>query len=96
MRRLGFTKVHTSQGNGWLIDKDRLTYLEQIYFRDTLSLEKVQAVQKVQQEPFFRSCVICHKPIWTDDWIPVGGKPTHKECARRVRAGLKDENEVDQ
>lgn len=31
MRRLGFEKAHTRQGNGWLLDTERLHYLKDIY-----------------------------------------------------------------
>lgn len=48
LRRLGFNKVHTEKGNGWLIEEDRLAYLQQIYSVDTPIPEKVQDIQKVQ------------------------------------------------
>lgn len=31
IRRLGFEPRHTRQGNGWLFDRERLSYLKQIY-----------------------------------------------------------------
>jgi len=49
LRGLGFIKIHTGQGNGWLIDEDRLRYLQQIYGLETPSPEKVQNIQKVQE-----------------------------------------------
>jgi len=50
LRGLGFIKIHTGQGNGWLIDEDRLRYLQQIYGIETASPEKLQNVQKVHED----------------------------------------------
>jgi len=50
LRGLGFIKIHTGQGNGWLIDEDRLRYLQQIYGLETPSPEKVQNIQKVHED----------------------------------------------
>jgi len=79
VRRLGFEKVHTHTGKGWLIDKERLTYLQQIYGiteqPDTPSPEKGQKGQKGHaQKPTsdidqyfpegqYPICFICHKPV---------------------------------
>ena len=50
LRGLGFIKIHTGQGNGWLIDEDRLRYLQQIYGIENPSPEKLQNVQKVHED----------------------------------------------
>lgn len=50
LRGLGFIKIHTGQGNGWLIDEDRLRYLQQVYGIESSSPEKVQNVQKVHED----------------------------------------------
>ena len=42
IRELGFNKVHTKTGKGWLINKDRLKYWQQIYQIDEASPEKGQ------------------------------------------------------
>jgi hypothetical protein len=51
VRRLGFEKVHTRNGNGWLIDQERLTYLEQVYGIDetpnTLPIESIHSIHGV-------------------------------------------------
>jgi len=40
MRRLGFQKAHTRQGNGWLLDVERLHYLKEIYLGGGGPVEK--------------------------------------------------------
>jgi len=54
VRRLGFEKVHTRNGNGWLIDKDRLSYLLQVYGieEDTppIPLESVHSIHSVHAQ----------------------------------------------
>lgn len=51
VRRLGFEKTHTRNGNGWLIDKDRLSYLLQVYgieeATQTTPLESVHSIHSV-------------------------------------------------
>lgn len=42
IRELGFNKVHTKEGKGWLINKDRLKYWQQIYQIDEAFPEKGQ------------------------------------------------------
>jgi hypothetical protein len=96
IRRLGFDKVHTGQGNGWLIDKERLNYLQQIYGiteqADTPPPEKVQKLQKVHNEQiedaFFSHCFLCQKPL-PDDLAYctyLEGKPVHLSCYRKLKA----------
>jgi len=55
LRGLGFIKIHTGQGNGWLIDEDRLHYLQQIYRTEISPVEKVQNIQRVQEHSENRS-----------------------------------------
>jgi len=95
MSRLGFVKMHTKIGNGWKMEEDRLRYLQQIYGIEPPSLEKVQEVQQVHQpeeRPFFKACVLCGKPIWTDDWVSdqfTNWKPAHPECYEEQKQMLK-------
>ena len=66
IHRLGFDKIHTRKGNGWLIDPERLEYYRQIYAIDDYSLEKVQQVQQVLSlidNAFSNTCCLCHEPI---------------------------------
>lgn len=49
-----------------------------------------------KEQPFFKACVLCSKPILTDDWVSdefTNWKPAHVECYVRQKAMLKDERE---
>ena len=66
IRELGFNKVHTRDGKGWLINKDRLKYWQQIYQIEETSIEKGQKGQKGHQpQPAFSSerSRICEEPF---------------------------------
>jgi len=68
VRKLGFEKVHTGQGNGCFIDRERLTYLQQIYGITENPLppppEKVQKVHEPIDDAFASLCCFgCHKPL---------------------------------
>ncbi len=102
IRRLGFDKIHTKKGNGWLIEKERLTYLQQIYgiteTPDNPSPEKLQQVQKVHhkkiEDTFFSCCFICQKPLPIDlaYCTYLDGKSVHLECFQKLNAQKKTEN----
>ena len=96
IRRLGFDKIHTDQGNGWLIDKERLTYHQQTYALNekdnTIFPEKVQKLQKVQEnrneESFFPYCFLCQKPLPDDpaNCTTLEGRPVHLNCLKKLKA----------
>jgi hypothetical protein len=96
IRRLGFNKIHTGQGNGWFIDKERLTYLQQIYgITEEANMplpEKVQKVQKVHdnriEDAFFSFCFLCQKTL-PDDLAYctyLEGRPIHLSCYQKLKA----------
>ena len=94
LRGLGFIKIHTGQGNGWLIDEDRLGYLKQIYGIGTPSPENVQKVQNVHvdlDEAFEKptTCWICHEALPNDlkNCTTEEGKTCHLECYKKLKAG---------
>lgn len=61
LRALGFIKVNTGQGKGWLVDRNRLKYLEQIYEAQETSPEKGEKGQEgnseEKEQPFFNITV---------------------------------------
>jgi len=95
VRKLGFDKVHTGKGNGWIIDKERLGYLQQIYGINenvsNASQEKVQKIQKAQpsiDEAFAtRQCYDCRKVL--NDNVPstfYKGYPFCMNCYNKLKA----------
>jgi len=49
-----------------------------------------------KEQPFFKACVLCSKPILTDDWVSdefTNWKPAHVECYVKQKAMMKDEGE---
>ena len=94
IRRLGFNKVHTGQGNGWLINKERLGYLQQIYGitvnTSPSSQEKVQNIQKaqpLQAEATARQCSDCRTVL--NDNVPstfYNGLPLCMSCFHKLKA----------
>jgi len=98
VRRLGFNKVHTGQGKGWLIDNDRLEYLQQIYgiIENTVPPppEKGQKGQKGHEpidEAFTQlQCFDCRR-ILTDEisYTHYEGKPVCFTCFNKIEAQKK-------
>ena len=94
IRRIGFDKIHTKNGNGWLIEKERLKYLQEIYGitnqQEETAVEKVQQVQKVHhiqtEDNLVYPCYICQKPIPNDlpNCTYLDSKPIHLECYKKL------------
>ncbi|MEJ2271016.1 MAG: hypothetical protein P8X91_00700 [Candidatus Bathyarchaeota archaeon] len=102
MRRLGFDKIHTKNGNGWLLEKERLKYLQEIYGltnqQDGYTVEKVQQVQKVHaiqiEDNLIYPCYICQKPVPNDldNCTYLDSKPIHLECYKKLEAQQKNKD----
>lgn len=55
-------------------------------------LNLVNLFPQSTQDPYFTSCCICHKPIYTDDSVSndfTAHKPAHKECVTAQQAMIK-------
>lgn len=90
MRRLGFSQRRTGHERGWYVNPDRLKYLQQVYGVEIHTLGKTS--QTSQEQPFFQHCVLCGKPIWTDNWVTdefTNYKPAHPECYQKQKEMLK-------
>lgn len=104
VRRLGFDKVHTKQGNGWLIDQDRLAYLQEIYdVKEEEPIPPSESVHQVHQvhpidEMFpekhngkYPICYICHEPIpLLQNLSNIEGRPAHKHCIAELERGKRE------
>lgn len=97
MRRLGFSKRRTGKAKGWYVNPNRLEYLKRTYGITLLpSGENGRNAETAQttpeQQPFFKHCVLCGKPIWIDDWKTdefTNWKPAHPECYQKQKEMLK-------
>jgi hypothetical protein len=102
VRRLGFEKVHTRNGNGWLIDEERLDYLKQVYGIDEtipiLPIESVHSIHSIHASetpkidlkktlPTILQCLDCRKKM--DEHTPYThyqGEIFCMPCYRKIKA----------
>lgn len=93
MRKLHFKKEHKRGGNGWIIDPDKLEYLKEYYEVEkeggNTSGEGSQGShgsQKNIDEVFYKTCILCKKPI-TDEPKDLNGFPCHGKCRDEFMKG---------
>jgi hypothetical protein len=87
VKRLGFSKRHTRDGNGWLYDEVLVKDLEGVYHSVPAPKKPSQGSQG-SQEPLLEVCKFCGKPITESvhDWIGSNlDEPAHVECAEKWR-----------
>lgn len=94
LRGLGFIKVHTRKGKGWVIEKNRLESLKRNYGIDIPPLEKGQKGHKghTDLDKAFKgptTCWICHEALPNDlrDTTVEESKTCHIECLKKLKAG---------
>jgi len=101
LRGLGFIKVHTRKGKGWVIDKNRLESLKRNYGLSDTPLEKGQKGHKghidldeVFEEPKPYTCWLCQKAMPTDlsNTTIHEGKTCHVKCFRKLKDGHLDDS----
>ena len=87
--RITLRTYETSQGVTYQIDLQKAR--EKAKQKGIIQADETEE----NQDPYFKHCYFCGKPIFTDDWRAdeyTENKPTHADCYRRITEQMKKDS----